>query len=63
MKLYTYDCGWRGCLVCVAESKNEAINNFKKSGAYCLDDDPVDQNQELIEEHDLNEVLSVGGDY
>ena len=63
MKLYTYNCGWRGCLVCVANSKDEAIEKFKHSEAYCLDDEPVEKNEHLIDEYELDEVLDVGGDY
>ena len=28
LKLYTYDCGWEGALVCAAKSKEEAIEKI-----------------------------------
>ena len=40
MKLYSYDCGWQGVLVCVTKSKEEAIaatiEKLKKGGSDVL---------------------------
>lgn len=61
LKLYTYDCAWEGALVCVAKSKEEAIEKFKNTEAYCTCGGEF--NEHYVEEHELNEVVDVGGDY
>lgn len=60
LKLYTYDCDWQGALVCVAKSKEEAIEKLTKAycTSYCRE-----FNENIVEEYDINEVLDVSGDY
>lgn len=62
LKLYTYDCGWEGALVCVAKSKEEAIEKFKNTEAYCIGFGK-EFKEHYVEEHELNEVVDVSGDY
>ena len=62
LKLYTYDCGWEGALVCVAKSKEEAIEKFKNTDAYCTSV-KEEFKEHYVEEHELNEVVDVSGDY
>lgn len=62
LKLYTYDCGWEGTLVCVAKSKEEAIEKFKNTEAYCTAYGK-EFKEHYVEEHELNEVVDVGGNY
>lgn len=62
MKLYTYNCGWQGTLVCVAKSKEEAIEKFKNTEAECTSYGREFKTN-IVEEHDINEVLDVGGCY
>jgi hypothetical protein len=62
LKLYTYDCAWCGAVVCVAKSKEEAIEKFKNTDAYCISYNG-EFNEHYVEEHELNEVVDVGGDY
>lgn len=62
LKLYTYDCGWEGALVCVAKSKEEAIEKFKNTEAYCTGC-CKEFKEHYVEEHELNEVVDVSGDY
>ena len=61
MKIYTFDCGWKGALVCVASTKEEAYEKFKNTEAYCWNDNIYDISN--VYEYDLTEVVEVGGDY
>lgn len=60
MKLYSYDGGWRGGVVCIANSREEAIKKFKNCGEYCV---LFEFEERFVEEHDIEEVVEVGGDY
>lgn len=62
LKLYSYDCGWKGALVCVAKSKEEAIEKFKNTDAYCISY-KEEFKEHYVVEYELNEVADVGGDY
>ena len=62
LKLYTYDCGWEGTLVCVAKSKEEAIEKFKNKEAYCTAYGQ-EFKEHYVNEYELNEVADVGGSY
>lgn len=62
LKLYTYDCGWEGTLVCVAKSKEEAIEKFKNTEAYCTTNSK-EFREHYVDEYELNEVADVGGSY
>lgn len=62
LKLYTYDCGWEGTLVCVAKSKEEAIEKFKNTDAYCTANGK-EFKEHYVDEYELNEVADVGGSY
>ena len=62
LKLYTYDCAWCGAVVCVAKSKEEAIEKFKNTDAYCTAYGK-EFKEHYVEEYELNEVVDVSGDY
>ena len=51
-----------GTLVCVAKSKEEAIEKFKNTEAYCTTYGQ-EFREHYVEEYELNEVADVGGNY
>ena len=48
MKLYHLDCGWRGHLICVANSKEEAMKIFDDS-----DKDIHNNVNDTLTEHEI----------
>jgi len=62
MKIYVYDTGWQGAVICVAENKEEALK--KMIAADKLDQEYFDRNQHRfqLDEHDLDDVIETVGD-
>lgn len=62
MKIYVYDTGWQGAVICVAENKEEALK--KMIAANKLDQEYFDRNQHRfqLDEHDLDDVIETVGD-
>ena len=61
-KIYVYDTGWQGSVICVAESEEEALRKMIASGD--LDQNFYDRNKEhyRLAAYDIGTVASTVGD-